>query len=141
MKKSWIIFFFLGIAGSGFSQTGDEEPILVAVDLHPTWKGCDESQDSLREECLEKNLNGFFQDFIIYPERAKKKKLEGLVVVQFVVEKDGSVSNIQIIHDIGEGCGDEVVRAIQHLPKLVPGKNEGNPVRVLYKAPFHFMLK
>lgn len=141
MKKLLTILFFAGIVPLGFSQT-HEDPILVDVDVKPTWKGCEEETDAkVRENCLEKNLAAFFNDFIIYPERAKKKKVEGQVIVQFVVEKDGSITNVQIIHDIGEGCGDEVVRAMQHLPKLIPGTNEGLPVRVLYKAPFHFVLK
>ena len=125
----------------GFSQVNDD-PILVDVEVKPTWSGCeDETNSKLREDCLEKHLADFFYDYIIYPDRARKKKVEGQVIVQFVVEKNGSVSNIQIIHDIGEGCGNEVVRAIQHLPKLIPGMNGGVPVRVLYKAPFHFLLK
>lgn len=131
------------MGASAFSQTGDSlQPVLVYVDSKPTWVGCEEQNDStLREQCLEKNLTNFFNDFILYPERARKKKVEGIVWAQFVVEKDGMVSNIQIVHDIGDGCGDEVVRAIKHLPKLVPGMNDGKPVRVLYKAPFHFKLK
>ena len=142
MKKLLFILFFSTIVPVGFSQVDNDEPILVDVDVKPTWTGCEDQRDATaRENCLDKNLTSFFNDFIIYPERARKKKLEGQVIVQFVVEKDGSVSNIQIIHDIGEGCGDEVVRAIKHLPKFIPGTDKGVPVRVLYKAPFHFKLK
>ena len=141
MKKFFLILFFAVTSSLVFSQT-QNDPILVDVDVKPTWKGCEDLTDSTaRENCLETNLAAFFNDFIMYPERARKKKIQGQVIVQFVVEKDGSVSNIQIIHDIGEGCGDEVVRAIQHLPLLIPGMNNGLPVRVLYKAPFHFVLK
>lgn len=141
MKQILSILFFTAFIPLGFSQTYDD-PILVDVEVKPTWSGCEnETNATLRAECLEKHIANFFNDFIIYPERARKKKIEGQVIVQFVVEKNGSVSNIQIIHDIGEGCGDEVVRAIQHLPKLIPGMNGGIPVRVLYKAPFHFVLK
>lgn len=142
MRELLFILFFSTILPFGFGQIDSDESILVEVDLKPTWTGCeDKTLVTDRESCLEKNLTSFFNDFIIYPERARKKKLEGQVIVQFVVEKDGSVSSIQIIHDIGEGCGDEVVRAIKHLPKLIPGMNGGKPVRVLYKAPFHFKLK
>ncbi len=123
------------------AQTTDDA-ILVDVEVKPTWKSCEAEADvQLRQECFEKNLASFFNDFIIYPEKARKKKVEGQVIVQFVVEKDGSVSNIQVMQDIGNGCGDEVVRAIQHLPQLAPGFNNGSPVRVLYRAPFNFKLK
>ncbi len=139
--KKFLIILVVGLAVSAHAQT-QEDPVLVDVDVKPTWSGCEnETDQKAREACLERNLVAFFNDFIIYPERARKKKIQGQVIAQFVVEKDGSVFNIQIIHDIGEGCGDEVVRAIQHLPKLVPGTNKGLPVRVLYKAPFNFVLK
>jgi protein TonB len=129
------------MAPVAFSQT-HIDPILVDVDVKPTWKGCEVEKDEIaRGNCLESHLIAFFNDFIIYPERARKKRIEGQVIVQFVVEKDGSITNIQVIRDIGEGCGDEVVRAIEHLPLLVPGMDNGQPARVLYKAPFHFALK
>lgn len=141
MKKGFIILICFICGHLVYSQT-HVDPILVDVEVKPTWVGCEEETDaSKRASCLEKNLTSFFNDFIIYPEKARKKKVQGEVIVQFVVEKDGSITNIVIIHDIGEGCGDEVVRAIQHLPKLVPGMDNGLPVRVLYKAPFHFQLK
>lgn len=138
----YLVIFLATISFTGLNAQTQNDPILVEVEVKPTWKGCEEVKDaSERETCLERNLVSFFNDFIIYPERARKKNIEGQVIAQFVVEKDGSVSNIQIIHDIGEGCGDEVIRAIQHLPKLVPGSNNGLPVRVLYKAPFNFKLR
>jgi TonB family protein len=141
VKKIFFISIFLWLIPLAFSQT-HEDPILVDVDVKPTWKGCeDETEATKRETCFEKNLASFFEDFIIYPERARKKKIEGIVTAQFVVEKDGSLSNIQITHDIGEGCGDEVIRALEHMPLLIAGLNNGLPARVLYKAPFHFVLK
>lgn len=118
----------------------DTDQVRYNVELNPTWKGCDETNDSLRKACLEKKLAGFFDDFILYPDKARKKKIEGIVVVQFIVEKDGSISNLRLLHDIGEGCGDEVLRALQHLPKLVPGESGGEKVRVIYKASFNFKL-
>jgi TonB family protein len=140
--KKFVTIFLVVVSLSTVNAQIDNDPILVDVQMKPTWQGCESEPEAItREVCLEKNLVSFFNDFIIYPERARRKRIEGQVIAQFVVEKDGSISNIQIIHDIGEGCGDEVVRAIQHLPKLIPGSNNGLPVRVLYKAPFNFKLK
>ena len=141
MKKSFVILVCFIFCHMAFGQV-HIDPILVDVEVKPTWVGCENETDPMkRDQCLQKNIAEFFKDFIMYPEKARKKKIEGEVIVQFVVEKDGSITNIQIIHDIGDGCGDEVVRAIQHLPKLIPGMDNGQPVRVLYKAPFHFKLK
>jgi periplasmic protein TonB len=139
--KRFITIFLVYTSMVTMQAQIDSDPVLVDVEIKPTWQGCElEITASDREACLERNLVSFFNDFIIYPEKARKKRIEGQVIAQFVVEKDGSVSNIKIIHDIGEGCGDEVIRAIQHLPKLIPASQNGLPVRVLYKAPFHFKL-
>src|ERR1700741_3997544 len=107
--KKWTVIFLLVASASWLGAQTHDDPILVDVEVKPTWKGCENETDSTRREvCLDRNLVSFFNDFIIYPERARKKRIQGQVIAQFVVEKDGSVSNIQIIHDIGEGCGDEV---------------------------------
>ena len=78
---------------------------------------------------------------IKYPNIAKEMGIEGLVVVSFVIEKDGSISDIEIKRDIGGGCGDEAVRVINGMPKWTPGKQNGNSVRVAYNFPIRFELQ
>lgn len=60
--------------------------------------------------------------------------------VTFVVEKDGSITNPRIIRDIGGGCGDEVLRVVNAMPKWKPGKNRGKSVRVQFNLPVSFKL-
>ncbi|TAE68530.1 MAG: energy transducer TonB [Bacteroidetes bacterium] len=61
---------------------------------------------------------------------AKQKGIKGQVFVQFVVEKDGALSNIKVIKGIGAGCDEEVIKCLKNAPRWQPGKQKGQPVRV-----------
>jgi len=64
-----------------------------------------------------------------------------MVVVSFVVEKDGSVTDPKILRDLGGGCGKEALRIVQAMPKWVPGKQRNQPVRVQFNLPVRFKLE
>ncbi len=88
--------------------------------------------DAERIKYLKNNLN--------YPEVARKNGIEGRVFVTFVVEKDGSLSNVKILRGIGGGCDEEAVRVIENMPKWKPGKQKGRNVRVQFNMPIVFKL-
>ena len=75
-----------------------------------------------------------------YPAEARKKGLSGRVTLRFIVEKDGSLSNIRIISDAGMGTGEEAVRVLQNSVKWKPGMNKGEAVRVEYTLPIQLNL-
>ena len=77
---------------------------------------------------------------IKYPQLARENNITGKVYVEFVVEKDGSVSNVKVLRDIGGGCGQEAVRVVKSMPKWTPGKQRGKAVRVQYNLPVNFSL-
>jgi TonB family protein len=82
----------------------------------------------------------YLADSIRYPEEAKEKKVGGIVYVSFVVEKDGSISNIKIIRSPDASLNNEAVRVISTMPKWIPGKEKGKTVRVYYTLPVRFSL-
>ena len=82
----------------------------------------------------------FIQKNVKYPESAKDKGIEGKVYVQFVVEKDGNISDINILRGVSKDIDDEAVRVIKSMPKWKPGIQNGKPVRVQYTLPFKFQL-
>jgi TonB family protein len=82
----------------------------------------------------------FIAENVKYPQEAKDKNIAGRVFVNFVVEKDGSVSSATILRGIGGGCDDEAMRVVKSMPKWTPGKQKGKPVRVSYIIPFMFKL-
>ncbi len=78
---------------------------------------------------------------IQYPAKAMRMEVSGRVFVQFIVEKDGSLTDIKVVKGIGFGCDEEAVRVIQSAPSWQPGKQRGRPVRVRQSIPIFFVLK
>jgi protein TonB len=76
-----------------------------------------------------------------YPAQARRLGIEGKVFVHFVVDTDGSLSNVRVVRGIGAGCDVEVERIIGLSPKWNPGKQRGNPVRVRMILPIYFKLQ
>lgn len=70
-----------------------------------------------------------------YPKAAIDAKIEGRLLIQFVVEKDGSLTDIKVLRDLGHGTGDEAVRMLKSAPKWIPGIQNGKPVRVQFTLP------
>lgn len=110
-------------------ETDEEEMhIYVVVEDDPEFPG---GKDSLR---------AFIQRNLQYPQLARDKHIEGKVYVTFVVEKDGTITNIKVLRDIGGGCGAEAVRVVKLMPKWKPGTQRGKPVRVQYNLPINFVM-
>lgn len=78
---------------------------------------------------------------IKYPPLAKESGIQGRVFINFVVEPDGSISNVKVLRGIGGGCDEEAVRVVEAMPKWKPGKQRGKPVRVSYNLPVKFTLQ
>ena len=76
-----------------------------------------------------------------YPRMAKNNSIEGRVYIEFVVEKDGSLTDIKTLKGIGGGCDEEACRIIGGAPNWIPGKQRGNPVRVKMVIPILFRLE
>ncbi len=82
----------------------------------------------------------FLVENIKYPEEAKKNGVMGTVYITFIVETDGSVSNVKVLRGIGSGCDEEGVRVVSAMPNWIPGKQRGEAVRVQYNLPIKFSL-
>ena len=80
------------------------------------------------------------QKLIVYPEVAIKAGVEGRVIVQFVIDKNGDVKDPKVVRGIGAGCDEEAIRAIKQA-KFKPGMQRGRPVSVRYSMPITFTLK
>jgi TonB family protein len=85
----------------------------------------------------------FVETNIRYPKYARKIGLEGRLFVTFIVEKDGSLTEIKVVEDrgIGGGCDEEAVRVVSLSPKWIPGTQKGKPVRQRYTVPINFRLR
>jgi protein TonB len=106
-----------------------EMEIFTVVESMPTYPG----GDAARMKFLQENIK--------YPQMARESGIQGTVYVTFVVEPDGSVSDVRVLRGIGGGCDEEAVRVIKAMPKWIPGKQRGKPVRVQFNMPIKFTLQ
>ena len=102
------------------------DSIYFVADVMPQFPG----GESGLFEYLKKNVH--------YPASAKAKNIQGRVYVQFIIERDGSVSRAKITRGIGSGCEEESLRVIKQMPKWAPGKMHNAPVQVQYTLPVKF---
>ena len=107
----------------------DEQEIFQVVENDPEFPGGAEA------------LYKYLAQNIKYPQLARENNITGRVYVTFVVEKDGSVTGVRVVRDIGGGCGAEAVRVVKAMPKWTPGKQRGKAVRVQYNLPVNFSLR
>ncbi|MCU0447961.1 MAG: TonB family protein [Microscillaceae bacterium] len=77
---------------------------------------------------------------IEYPKQARKMSVEGKVILQVTIDKDGSLNDIQVLKGIGAGCDEEAIRVMKEAPKWIPGKQRGRPVKVKMTVPIMFRL-
>jgi periplasmic protein TonB len=105
------------------------DQIFLFVESPPVFKG----GEVALLKFITKNLN--------YPARARRMGIEGKVFVKAIIEKDGSVSDAEVIKGIGGGCDEEALRVIRMLPKYEPGKQRGRPVRVTITYPITFVMQ
>ena len=75
-----------------------------------------------------------------YPESSRKSKFQGVVVATFIIETDGSVSDLKIARALRKDCDDEVLRVLNKMDKWTPGKKNGKPCRTLFCIPVEFKL-
>ncbi len=88
----------------------------------------------------EEKLGEYLANNIVYPKQARQINSEGRVIVDFVVNEDGSVSDVKVKRDVAGGCGAEAVRVIKSMPKWRAGKQNGKAVKVNYTLPVMFSL-
>ncbi|MBX2892204.1 MAG: TonB family protein [Saprospiraceae bacterium] len=86
-------------------------------------------------------LMNYISTSIRYPSLARDANIEGTVVVRFIIDFEGKVQSIEILKDIGGGCGAEAVRVVGNMPQWIPGEQNGRPVNVRFVLPVRFKLQ
>ena len=135
-----------GKASRIFQDTLPSQEVFKIVEEMPVFPGCEGAGKNKKESafCTQSKLIEFLNKNLKYPKNAKDKEVEGTVILQFVVENNGSVSEVKIIKDIGEGCGQAAKSAVESMNsaniKWTPGYQRGKAVRVQYTLPVSFKL-
>ncbi len=144
-----IIPFFIGIICilTGQAQTIDTSKIYGISEILPRFQGCDNYSVSgaLNDSCSTLFLMEYIRRAVQYPEEARSKGTEGKAIVRFVVERNGSVSTVEILKDPGNGLGNAAKKVIQSMNDVglvwTPGKMQGTPVRCYMTVPISFKLE
>ncbi len=106
-----------------------EEKIFTAVEQNPEFPG----GQSEMYAYLRKNIK--------YPGAASRANIQGRVFLQFVVNTDGSITDVEVVKGVGFGCDEEAMRVVKGMPKWKPGRQSGRAVRVKYTLPVAFQLE
>jgi protein TonB len=123
-----------------------DDEIFKVVEQMPRFPGCeDKATEKEKDDCAKQKMLEYIYKNLKYPAIARENGVEGQVVLQFVVDKDGSIADVKIVRDIGAGCGaaaEGIVQGMNNMgKKWTPGKQRGRPVRVLYTLPVKFKLE
>jgi protein TonB len=106
----------------------NDDPVFTEVDQKPEFPN---GQDALMRYLME-NLR--------YPQDARNERIQGTVFVTFVVEKDGSVTDVRTLRGVAPSLDEESIRVVKAMPKWEPGVIKGEPVRVQFNLPLRFVL-
>ena len=108
----------------------EEEQIFVKVEKMPTFMGGDISK-----------FRSWVASKLRYPQLAQENNITGRVLLKFVVEKDGTLTNIQVLQSPDKSLADEAIRVLKTSPRWEPGKQRNQSVRVFYTLPVDFQLQ
>jgi len=114
-------------------------PFAVIEDV-PIFPGCENVAKSERRNCFQEQMNKHIRKNFRYPEIAQEMGIQGRVYVNFIIAKDGSISNIRM-RGPDKNLEAEAQRIISKLPQMTPGKQRGRPVRVPFSIPITFRLQ
>jgi len=126
----------------GTAEESDEEIPFAVIEDIPVFPGCENVAKTKRLECFQEQMAKHIKKNQQYPERAMEDNIQGRVSVMFVIDKDGSITNVQVRGPKGgELLEKEAKRVIEKLPKFKPGMQRGKAVKVKYSQPITFKLQ
>lgn len=113
---------------------------MAIVEEVPRWPGCEVESGAAAQACTDAGVMRHVVKETKYPGKARRKGIQGQVIVRFVVERDGSVGDIKVVRPVHPLLDEEAVRVVKTFPDFSPGLQRGKPVRVSYNLPLNFAL-
>lgn len=129
-----------------FENTGNAEVFIPKVEVEEVEEEAEEEtiftvvEESASFPGGMQELYKYVGSNLVYPQQARETGTQGKVFITFVVEKDGSLTDVKVLRDIGSGCGEEAVRVVKSMPKWKPAKQRGKAVRMRFNLPISFTL-
>ena len=134
MKKFFTLLLFTAAVSMAYAQqpvsnnNTDDDVVFSVVEQEPEYPGGEEA------------MYKFLSDNLVYPKAAREKGIQGKVIVEFVVEKNGKISNVKAVKCVSPELDAEAVRVISKMPKWKPGVLRGEKVRSTFRLPINFQL-
>lgn len=123
-------------------QETDEVFNFAVVENKPVFPGCEnEPNEEAKFQCFQRKMMEFISKEFKFPEMARTMGIQGRVFVNFVIEKNGSISNVEVVRGVDKLIDEEAVRVVKKLPKFEPAKQRGRPVRMQYTVPINARLQ
>ena len=120
----------------------DEIFNFAVVENKPVYPGCEKyATEDERFNCFNQSIMTHIAKNFKFPEMARQMGIQGRVFVNFVIEKDGSISNVTVARGVDPLLDDEAVRVVKSLPKFQPAKQRGKAVRMQYTVPINAKLQ
>ncbi len=120
----------------------DEVYNFQVVETQAVYPGCEKYKTKQQKYlCFQKNIMKHVKKNFCYPEIAKEMGIQGRVIVQFVIGKDGQISKVSILRGIDKNLDNEAMRIVKELPKMQPAKQRGKAVPVSFMLPITFKLQ
>lgn len=110
-------------------------------DVQPSFGDCTHTDAQKQRECSDAAVVAFISQNLKYPPLARENGIQGTVIVRFVVNKDGSTTQHQLLRDIGGGCGEEAMRVVKLMGNWKPGMTAGSAVQAQMNLPIKFKLE
>ncbi|MFK8008165.1 MAG: energy transducer TonB [Saprospiraceae bacterium] len=120
-----------------------EEPVRDFAEYMPSFGTCKYNEMTKEEykKCSDVALLQYFAQHIKYPARARENRIEGKVILRFVIDENGDVQNAKVLRDVAGGCSEEALRVLSNMPKWKAGRHGGRNVKVNFTLPVSFKLQ
>ena len=146
MKRLQILLplLVLSLPFAIMAQTEEPQEPMTIVETMPVWGTCsDNAGEGFMHpsmSCTDQAIMDFVLAELKYPKKARRKGVEGKVVIKFVIEKNGEVGEASVMKPVSPLLDQEALRVVQSMPPFRPGTQRGKPVRVMFHLPFNFAL-
>lgn len=142
----WFLLGYVGLlctASTLQAQDSIAPTTLAPVDIPPLFQGCADPLISAaqRQACSAPKIQEFVREHLTYPDSARVHGVEGVVVVRFSVSETGAITDLELVRNIGAGCGQEAMRVVRMMPNFTPAYRNGEAIPTKMVLPIRFSQK
>lgn len=138
-----LLFLATFVYSTSILQAQDSTALLKTVDIPPLFEGCADPliSASQRQNCSAPKIQQFIRAHLSYPDSARARGVEGMVVVRFSVSETGMITDLELLRNIGAGCGQEALRVVRMMPNFTPAYRNGKAIATKMTLPIRFTQK